>query len=355
MGLAEALDATHRVDRVRAIGFGHEQTVDFPTHPLYPAYGYVVRRRFFDETVARNAASAGVTLLEHHEAIEPIVERGFVRGAMVRSAAGLQPIRASYLVLADGANSRFGRAIGTFRRPEQPFAIGARSYWHTPRHAEPSIEVVFGLDDRNGTPIPAYGWVFPLADGTANVGVSVLSTARDFKSINPSHVLDAFVAQAADRWGFDPSRPITKTSTNRIPMGGSVDPKAGPTFLAVGDAAGSANPFDGAGIGMAYETGRLAADVLHDALASGDSVALQRYPQLLDERYGEHQRAARLFTRLIGRPAVVRGLSRQTVRSRRILASVLRIDLGLLRPGDRDLAAIAYRTLATVAKLSPGT
>ena len=57
-------------------------------------------------------------------------------------------------------------------------------------------------------------------------------------------------------------------------------PKAGPTYLVVGDAAGSVNPFNGEGIDYAYETARMAADVLHDALAAGDPTHLQHYPKL---------------------------------------------------------------------------
>ena len=56
-------------------------------------------------------------------------------------------------------------------------------------------------------------------------------------------------------------------------MGGSVGPKAGPTYLVVGDAAGTVNPFNGEGIDYAYETGRLAAEVLHEALSTGDGLA----------------------------------------------------------------------------------
>ena len=104
-----------------------------------------------------------------------------------------------------------------------------------------------------------------------------------------------------------------------MPLGGSIDPKAGPTFLVVGDAAGSANPFDGEGIGLAYETGRLAAEVLHDAIDSGDAASLQRYPKLLAERSGDYQRAARLFAKVVGRPALARELSRATMRSRAAL------------------------------------
>ena len=49
-------------------------------------------------------------------------------------------------------------------------------------------------------------------------------------------------------------------------MGGSVEPKVGPTWIVVGDAAGSINPFNGEGIDYAYETGRMAAGLLDEAL-----------------------------------------------------------------------------------------
>ena len=67
------------------------------------------------------------------------------------------------------------------------------------------------------------------------------------------------------------------------PAGGSrwAAPSArrpGPTYLVIGDAAGSVNPFNGEGIDYAYETARMAAEVLHEALVAGDPTALQRYP-----------------------------------------------------------------------------
>ena len=82
------------------------------------------------------------------------------------------------------------------------------------------------------------------------------------------------------------------------PDGRSVGPKAGPTYLVVGDAAGSVNPFNGEGIDYAYETARMAADVIHEALADGDATALQRYPKLLDDEYGQYFKVARLFARV---------------------------------------------------------
>jgi flavin-dependent dehydrogenase len=201
--------------------------------------------------------------------------------------------------------------------------------------------------------MPGYGWIFPVGDGTINVGVGLLSTFRDFKSVNTTHLLDAYARQIADRWEIDPDRPECRPTSGRIPMGGSVGPKAGPTYLVVGDAAGSVNPFNGEGIDYAYETARMAADVVHAALTEGDASALQRYPKLLDDAYGNYFKVARLFARVIGRPALMRELTRVGMHSRSLMEWVLRIMANLLRPDEIGPAEVAYKAAAQIARLAP--
>jgi flavin-dependent dehydrogenase len=304
--------------------------------------------------VARNAVAAGATLLEGHEALLPIVDRGFVRGAVVQPPTG-EPIeiRARYVVVADGANSRFGRALGTFRTREWPYGTAIRTYWESPRHAEPWIESALDVKDRNGNPMPGYGWIFPVGDGTVNIGVGLLSTFREFKSVNTTHLLDAYAHQVADRWEIDADRPECKATSGRIPMGGSVGPKAGPSYLVIGDAAGSVNPFNGEGIDYAYETARMAATVLHEAIDAGDPTALQRYSSMLDDEYGDYFKVARLFARVIGRPALMRELTRAGMHSRTLMEWVLRIMANLLRPDELGPAEMAYKAAEKLVKLAP--
>ena len=354
MGLATSLVSAHRYEGVRVTGLDRDITLHWPEHPDYPRHGLVVRRPRLDAIVAENAVAAGASLLQGYEAVRPLVSRGFVRGAVVQGPSGTQrEVMAKYVVVADGANSRFGRSLGTFRAHDWPFASAIRSYWDTPRHAEPWIESALDLRDRNDNAVPGYGWVFPAGDGTANIGVGLLSTFRDFKTVNTTHLLEGFVQRIAEPWGIDPHRPTHKAVSGRIPMGGSVAPKSGPTYLVVGDAAGSVNPFNGDGIDYAYETARIAADILHEALTTNAPSALQQYSRQLDDQYGQYFKVARLFARLIGRPLVMRELTRVGMHNRSLMEWMMRIMSNELRSDETGPAELAYGAASKIAALAP--
>ncbi|MCX6537219.1 MAG: geranylgeranyl reductase family protein [Actinobacteria bacterium] len=355
MGLSDQLSQFHRYEGLRATAHGKALELKWPTHPIYPQYGYVVRRRELDMMVARNAQDAGAKLLEEHEAISPIVENDCVRGAIVTNKVdgSTIAIHAQYVIIADGANSRFGRAIGTSREKSWPYGTAIRTYWKSPRHDEPWIESALDVKDRNGKSMPGYGWIFPVGDGTINIGVGLLSTFKNFKDVNTSHLLDSYAHMVADRWEIDPTQPECKATSGKIPMGGSVGPKVGNTHIVIGDAAGSVNPFNGEGIDYAYETAHIAADVLHDALVAKDAMILKRYDQLIEEEYGQYFKVARLFARIIGRPVLMRELSRVGIHSRTLMEWVLRIMANLLRPDELGPAEAAYKAAALIVRAMP--
>ena len=355
MGLADELSKFHRYEGLRATAHGRALELQWPTHPVYPQHGYVVRRRDLDAMVAHNAAKHGARLLEGYEALEPVTDRGRVCGAVVKAKDSDAPftITAQYVIVADGANSRFGRALGTFRTREWPYGTAIRTYWESPMHADPWIESALDVKDRNGNSMPGYGWIFPVGDGTVNIGVGLLSTFRDFKNVNTTELLDAYAHQVADSWKIDPESPTQRATSGRIPMGGSVGPKSGAGYLVVGDAAGSVNPFNGEGIDYAYETARIAADVLHEALTTGNASVLQQYQSILDDEYGQYFKVARLFARVIGRPVLMRELSRVGMHSRSLMEWVLRIMANLLRPDEIGPAEAAYKAASAIVRLVP--
>jgi menaquinone-9 beta-reductase len=350
MGLADPLGQYLRYDGLRANAHGITLEMRWPEHPDFPNYGYVVRRHDLDEMVASNAVKSGVTLWSGAEATEPLVEGGLVTGAVVkRKDDGVaRAVRAKYVVVADGANSRFGRALGTARDRTYPLGMAIRGYFRSPRHDDPWIESHLDLRDRDGNHLPGYGWVFPVGDGTINVGVGLLSTFSGWKNINTSHLMEAFCETAPPYWGISPETATGAPTGGRLPTGASVQPRVGPTFVVVGDAAGCVNPFNGEGISVAYETGRLAADAVDLALRTGDGLALQTYSQRLDEVYGLYFKVARTFVRAIGNPAVMRELTRVGMHSRTLMEWILRIMANLLRPDELGPAEAVYRSFAAI-------
>jgi geranylgeranyl reductase family protein len=353
MGLAEPLSHSLRFDGLRSIAHGVTLELEWPEHPDYPAYGYVIRRRELDQMVAERAVDAGATLWSSTEATAPLVEDGLVTGALLRRDGVTEAVRAKYLVIADGANSRFGRALGTARDRDYPLGMAIRGYFTSPYHDEPWIESHLDLRDREGNHLPGYGWIFPVGDGTVNVGVGLLSTFSGWKSVNTSTLMDAFVATAPERWGISPETSCGAPTGGKLPTGGSVMPNIGPTWLVVGDAAGSVNPFNGEGISLAYETGRIAARAVSAALTTGDGLALTGYPAELEATYALYWKVARVFVRAIGNPAVMRELTRVGMQSRPLMEWVLRIMANLLRPDELGPAEAAYKLVAGIVAVAP--
>jgi menaquinone-9 beta-reductase len=357
MGLEPAIVAAghHRYDGLRACAHGITLELAWPEHPVFPSYGYVVRRRDLDHLVADAAVGAGAVLHHGTEAVAPLVEGGLVRGAVVKEKATgtTREIRARYVIVADGANSRFGRALGAHRNRSFPQGMAIRGYYESPLHDDPWIESALDVRDRNGNSLPGYGWIFPVGDGTINVGIGLLSTFRDWKSVNTSHLMDEFAHTAPAYWGISPASATGVPTGGRLPMGGSVTPNVGPTWVLVGDAAGTINPFNGEGIDYAYETGRLAARLVDEALATGDGMALQRYPGILDEEYGLYFKVARVFAKVIGNPALLGELTKVGMQSKTLMEWVLRIMANLLREDELGPAEAAYKAVAQLARVIP--
>ena len=130
-------------------------------------------------------------------------------------------------------------------------------------------------------------------------------------------------------------------------------PKSGPNWLLVGDAAGSINPFNGEGIDYAYETGRLAANLIIGAVEHDDPAILTRYSGMLEDEYGLYFRVASLFGRVIGNPVLIRELTRIGMRSQPLMEWALRVMANLLRDEDKGFAEAAYQTIANIVRLVP--
>jgi menaquinone-9 beta-reductase len=234
----------------------------------------VVPRLILDDIILRQAIHSGACFESRVmvERVEPMP------GGARLQAAGGRTLEARVAVIATGAAFGLLTRSGILRH--QPTAmLAARAYFEDLQaEVDRSFQLRF---DR--VPMPGYGWVFPTASTSANVGVGFLprrraGTAKEaFASFVEGPAVRSMLAgarQAGDLKGY----PIR------------VDFLTAPTFaehtLLVGEAAGLVNPLTGEGIDYALESGFIAAQHLLGAFAGGFPVGwLPTYDRLLRERF----------------------------------------------------------------------
>ncbi len=270
------LDGAHRIDGLRMIAGRQRRELPWPEHGRFPAHGAVWPRRRLDAHLVEAAEKAGAELVYETTAL-PLLDGDRVVGV----EAGGRTIHADLTVVAAGAQGRVARMLGAVRDPDEPFGLAIRSYVESPRHLDRHLEACLTLRDRNGTPVPGYGWMFPAGDGTVNIGVGALSTMKRFTDLNLNTLLDDYRALVRDEWGV--GEYLERPRAWRLPM--SSVRRHGPGWVAIGDAAGLVNPMNGEGIDYGLESGMLAADLFlaDPATAPGplrrrDRPALRRLP-----------------------------------------------------------------------------
>jgi len=288
------LDRWHRIDGLRVQAGRTVREVRWPAG-AFPPVGAVAPRAGFDASVMQVAVDAGADLREHAPA-EPVVDGDRVTGVRV----GTAELRADLVVIASGAGSAAARAVGATRVEGSPFGRAIRAYAPSGRSDDRFMEACLTVQGPDRSIVPGYGWVFPAGDGTVNIGVGALSTMRSFRQLNLNTMLDAYTAQVGATWELGPF--TDRPRAWRLPM--HVERRGGPGWVAVGDAAGLVNPFNGEGIDYALESGRHAAE----AFLARPGIAHATYTAILAEHYDRFFATARRFAWVIGRPRLLRSL-----------------------------------------------
>lgn len=327
-----------RVDGLRI--YSRHVTLELPWPDLqdFPPFGLVRSRGEFDELLARRAEKAGAMLLERTEALSPIVgEDGWVTGARVRTEGGAEEsIGARFVVASDGASSRFATQMGVRRDESRPLGIAARRYYRVQRQPGPWFESWLDLWEGDSL-LPGYGWLFPLADGSMNLGAGLLNTFKGFKDLSAQRVFDAFSRMLPADWEISEETAQGRTLSGPLPMGLNRVPTAVPGMLLVGDAAGVVNPWNGEGIAYAIETGEMAAELLHEAITKDRPGLAHTYPSRLRQAYGRYYSLGRVFVTLIGNPTVMRTLTRYGLPQEWLMRFALRVMGNLTDGPEGDL------------------
>ncbi|CAN5761983.1 geranylgeranyl reductase family protein [soil metagenome] len=325
----------------------------WPEHSRFPNWGGVIRRRDLDEQVARLTEKQGVVVRQKTEA-KPVIEGGRLAAVDLTHGGDTERLEPDYVVIADGSLDRFGRSLGTTRRKDYPMGLAARGYYSSPRSTDSFLESQLDIRDDSGASMPGYGWVFPLGDGTVNVGVGLLSTFKRWKHVNTTRMMNDYVDHSApDYWDLGDHSRLSNPEGGKLTMSFSKGPLVGTNWVVVGDAAGAINPWNGEGISYGYETGRLAAEYVSGAIAADDPSLLHRYTQRLDDEYGLYYKMARIFVKLIGNPPLMRTLAHVGLRNRPLMEWTLKVMANLLDEDDKHMGEVTYAALAAAVRPLP--
>ena len=350
MGLADELGTWERVEGLRVHAAGRTLELPFPELDEWDNYGLVKPRKDLDQIVLDNAEAAGAKVLYSTQAKEPIFEGGVMTGFVAKRGDETEEVRAKWTICAEGSATKFSQSLGRTRNEGYPMGFAIRQYFRSPMQSSGWFEAY--LEVRSGPEaLPGYGWVFPVGDGTVNVGVGLLSTFPGFREVNLHKLQDNFVANLPPEWEINDGTVESKSRAGRLFMGGSIWPPHGPGFILVGDAAGMVNPCNGEGIAYAYETGRIGARHIDEALRNGGSPSLDGYTGELEEIYGAYYRLGRRFVKLIGNPPLMEKLVSMGMRSKRIMTLALTLLANLEDTSAKNMDQKGLRVLKKLAEL----
>jgi geranylgeranyl reductase family protein len=258
----------------------------------------VVPRAVFDALLVQSAVRQGANLRQ-----ATVRHVGPWTGGMrtIRAVHGsqLSEILTRAVVVAGGYGCRVASDVAPRDRNDGPSrGIARRAY--LANVSVPADQIVFAL---HRWLLPGYAWVFPLPNGTANVGVGML--------VNGSNQDDPRLDDLWERFTTDPASPAAPmlddaVTTSRprtwpLDLGPRQRRLVADGLLVAGEAAGLVGPLTGAGIAFALESGEAAARAIADALSQGDASAsrLRLYGHSVRQKTAAWLRAELLAQRFL--------------------------------------------------------
>jgi geranylgeranyl reductase family protein len=186
------------------------------------------------------------------------------------AAGGGEELAVRRAVAADGATSGVRKQAGLAHPERSTRAWAVRAYFATERPLEEFFDVFVPLEVE-GQMLNGYGWVFPVGERVANVGIGFSRSLVGGARVPFDRAFAAFVEELRLREGrrLGDLEPLGKPIGAPISSQFAAQRAAGGPLLFVGDAAGTTDPFTGEGITAALHSGLIAAEHVDRSLARG--------------------------------------------------------------------------------------
>jgi flavin-dependent dehydrogenase len=208
LGLGELIDSSLTIESARVV-FDHRRQTNTSFLGSAESLPCCITRDVFDAALLRAATERGVDYL--HARVESVEPGETVQRLSAVAQAKSVDVRGHVVIAADGATSRLRRLSGG--RAIRPGAYAIRQYFRTEKPLQPVLHMDFPLE-LDGQALAGYGWVFPIRENQANVGVGFL---RFPHTALPSlrQILRAYVADLETKAASAPSSRSGNRSARR--------------------------------------------------------------------------------------------------------------------------------------------
>jgi geranylgeranyl reductase family protein len=260
----------------------------------YPGYALAVSRVALDEALFEAAVAAGACPVR--DLFLGLTGEPHTPGGVELAISG--ELRAGVVVGADGATSRVAVAAGLVDARRALWGFALRAYLNAPVE----LPHILLWEPQPWRLFPGYGWIFPSADGRANVGLGVGVGGDRLLARQAGERFDAFCVHL-ERQGLLPAAPRSVERLGGwLKMGMIGTMPASGTVLLAGDAAGLINPLQGEGIAQAMASGRAAATAI---LVAGPAGAAAHYRRSLGTLTAHHRINAPVQRGIVRHPRTV--------------------------------------------------
>ncbi len=224
--------------------------------------GMVLERDIFDKTLAFEAAKAGADVRVKATVRDVIKEDGKVVGVKVEHFNEMLDIRANVVVAADGFESQVGRWAGIETRLKAGDIMSCLQYRMTGIDCDRRYcDFYLGEKVAPG----GYLWVFPKDEDTANVGIGIMAKKVKNKA-DTKWFLDDWIRKHP---GIAKGKHLDWVAGG-VSTSPPLDRTVAPGIMLVGDAARQIDPITGGGIANGCRAGRIAGEVIAEAIQTGD-------------------------------------------------------------------------------------
>ncbi len=261
---------------------GHTASALIPKKGNLCDYLLVVPRLILDNIILECALSSGAKF-QAPVRVTSIEQEGNTMLVKGEQRAKVITFQARMVIHATGANTKLLLNTGILKKMPQ-MVLAARTYYDGITSIIDAAQ--FRIDN---VPLPGYGWIFPVSDTSANVGIGLfrVGLASRWLPKNAHAAFDTFIQSPPLQKLLSGARQVGPIKGFPIRVDFARSTTFGERTMIIGEAAGLVNPVTGEGIDYGMESGKMAAEHLSHMFAVGDFSVKQlaAYDKQLRQRY----------------------------------------------------------------------